>query len=421
MATSLIFPDQIKGINVERIKGTKSLKNILGYSDMTNNKIKTIYFPRNLKFIGQSVFRKFAMLSSITLPNTLETIGGGAFEDCTTLTSITLPNSLEFVGMRAFSNCASLTSAKLSNKLTSLAVGMFSGCKSLTSVTMPTPNLIKQIGYDAFSGCGELTSVTLPTSIEEIGRNAFASCGKLVVTLNRSFLTPKRIRVNPTVYTFGNVKKIRVPGRSLFFYKNIYPWSLWRDKIEPMSAKKLAFKRLITYKPLVNKEDILAQVTELSGGTLEKGYAIKSISNIRAISGGSGLVEALSGLSIKIKKREGVFTADLVLDTPGYLDATLTGAIFEKEKAFIFDKNTGTISGVTARYKTYFSTATSVAFPDQIEGVDVREIRGDSANKKNVFGGVNSTIKKIRFPKNLRTIAAYAFTECSGIIFCSDT
>ena len=104
---------------------------------------------------------------------------------------------------------------------------------------------------------------------------------------------------------------------------------------------KLAFQKLITYKTLITKEEILAALT---GDTPRKGYRLKKITNIKAVTGGADLAQELSGLAIHIKKQAGIFTADLVLRHPKYLDTTLTGVTFEKEKAFVFDKKTKTIS-----------------------------------------------------------------------------
>ena len=84
----------------------------------------------------------------------------------------------------------------------------------------------------------------------------------------------------------------------------------------------------------------------------------------------------------------------------------------KKKKPFVFDKSTGTISGVTPKYKTYFSKATSVTFPNQIEGVNVEVITGDKASLVNVFGANNNTIQTIRLPRNLKTIKYAAFAKC---------
>ena len=165
---------------------------------------------------------------------------------------------------------------------------------------------------------------------------------------------------------------------------------------------------------MLTPEDIIAELTDLSGTPLEAGYTLKALSGLQEVSGGPGLAE-ISGLSIKIKKREGSFTADLVLAHPLYLEMTLTGVTFKKEKAFVFDKSTGTISSVTAKYKAYFKTATEVTFPDQIEGVDVTVLKGIGAFNSVFDDNNNTTIKTIHLPRNLKTIGVNTFSKCRAL------
>ena len=146
------------------------------------------------------------------------------------------------------------------------------------------------------------------------------------------------------------------------------------------------------------------------------GVAIKRITNLQAVSGGPNLAE-ISGLSIKIKKREGAFTADVVLEHPLYLDITITGASFTKEKAFVFDKNNKAITGIMLQYRKHFETSTSVTFPDQIDGINVEEIKGvmyGSGNYENVFRG-GSMIQTIHLPKNLKIIGKGAFMSLQSL------
>ena len=123
-----------------------------------------------------------------------------------------------------------------------------------------------------------------------------------------------------------------------------------RQKIQP---KKLAFDRIVTYKAFITPQYIIPRIKDLSGAPVTGGYSLKRIANIGALSGASDMAE-ISGIAIKIKEQEGVFAANLILQHPLYLDFTITGAEFEKEKAFIFNEREKAIVGVTPKYEAYF-------------------------------------------------------------------
>ena len=103
--------------------------------------------------------------------------------------------------------------------------------------------------------------ITLPASIKTIGKQAFKACTKLTATIKQA--DPAQI-TSVAVDAFDDVEKILVPASSVAAYKAASRWSKWRDKIFAIPVKKLAL-RLTTYKTLLTPEDIVAQVTELSG------------------------------------------------------------------------------------------------------------------------------------------------------------
>ena len=447
-ATEVTFPDEIDGVQVEVIKGRLGNNisyNVFGAS--TNQyKIKTIHLPKNLKTVGAYAFASLRKLTAINLPPSVTTVGKSAFGTCLLLSSVTMPAvttieengfiscaissvnmpAVKTIGNDAFRGTLALTSVTMPAVKT-IGNSAFRDCQNLTSVTMP---VVKTIGNAAFNSCRSLTSVELPAivtinitafnfcmgltsitigkSIKTFEKAAFAYARHAVVTLKQP--DPNEItKVDKT--SLASVKRIEVPKNSVTAYRTHSNWSRWASKIFAMSARKLSFKRLtVSNKTLITKEDITKRIAD------KKGYTLKAISGLQAVSGGPGLVE-LSGdshLSIAIKKAAGIFTADLVFEHPEYLDTTITGATFEKkEPVYVFDEKTGTISGVTAQYKTYFSTAASVTFPDEIDGVEVEVIQGfdPGGQSKNVFGvRASRNIKTIRLPKNLKIIGGVAFS-----------
>ena len=315
-------------------------------------------------------------LSFAVIPDSVTRIGTEAFGSCVGLKSIKIPNSLVAIDSEAFKGCTGLATVTLPKKITTLGEGAFSKCSALASINLPIS--LTAVARNVFEGCTALTSMALPTSIKTIGGSAFQSATNLVVTIKQP--NPSQI-TSVNANAFDDVKGIRVPKSSLNIYQKAVPWSKWKDKMVSVSSKELYFDGLFTYKKVIPPGDILAQVRELSGAFLGEGYSLKRISNIKALSGGSDIAE-VSGISIKIKKQAGIFTADLVLQHPLYLDMTITGALFQREEAFIFDDKEKAIIGVTPKYANIFSTATEITFPDQINGINVEEIRGDMENQE---------------------------------------
>ena len=166
----------------------------------------------------------------------------------------------------------------------------------------------------------------------------------------------------------------------------------------------MVFNKLdFLYKNVITKEDIYKQVTGPKAG-----YTIRAITGLKEVSG-TNLIE-LSGTSIKIKKNTGIFTANIVLQHPNYLDTTITGATFErKEHIFVFDEKTGTITGIKKNVKT----PRDIVIPDQINGIEVEHIGNNAFASDNPRGsGVPVTVI---LPKNLKTIGARAFYACLGL------
>ena len=202
--TVLTFPDQINGVDVERIMGNDAaVQNVFDDTTVGGNNIQEIHLPKNLKAIGERAFFAFDKLTSITIPNSVTIIEKSAFLMCSNLTSITIPDRVTTIGRGAFSMCSQLTSVTLSNTLTS-------------------------IGRFAFHRCTNLTSITIPNSVTRIGVVAFNGCTKLVVTIEQT--DPTKIRVAHT--TFNSVLKIKVPAASLGAYQRAARWRAWAGKME---------------------------------------------------------------------------------------------------------------------------------------------------------------------------------------------
>lgn len=161
--TSLIFPDTVTFIEfAEGASGT-----------LTNNKLKKLVLPKNLKIIGDELFGGAVNLTELVLPENLEEIGVGAFTEigCDTKTgikSIVFPKKLKKIGGLAF------------------YVG-----KNIQSITIPES--VEYIGGQAFGLCENLVSVTMPKKQIEYGGDAFIDCPKLTLK--------ERKKIKDTGYT----------------------------------------------------------------------------------------------------------------------------------------------------------------------------------------------------------------------------
>ena len=159
--------------------------------------------------IGESAFRNWSGLTSITIPNSVTSIGKYAFNECSSLASIEIPNSVTSIGSNAFASCESLTSIDIPNSVTSIGDLTFQYCSGLTSITIP--DSVTSIGNYAFEGCRSLTSATVKAITPPIlGSNIFINTPSSLV--------------------------IYVPAESVDAYKAYGGWSNFADKIQAIPS-----------------------------------------------------------------------------------------------------------------------------------------------------------------------------------------
>lgn len=183
-------------VDIVRLKGSlnaedwKTIKNMTGlsYLDMTettvteipaeaftNNRIKTIKWPANLKVIGGKAFYDKSLRGHLVLPETLDSIGPSAFYR-NSIDSVSMPHKQIAFANDIFRENPNLTKVEFNSCASYMTNNMFYSCKKLRSVS--GMECVKTIGGSVFAECDSLRTVgnIVPTTI---GQYAFYNCKKL--------------------------------------------------------------------------------------------------------------------------------------------------------------------------------------------------------------------------------------------------
>ena len=158
----IVIPSQIDGKDVTRIAEEAF------YVPDGQSKLRSVYVPDSVKFIGQGAFKECSKLQLIRLPF----IGDGGENthvgyifgaDKYDKNALNIPTSLEMIvvgeGEKAVADRA------------------FYGVKSVEAIVLLG---VKSIGKFAFYECDQLCYVGLPETLESIGDYAFSICQALV-------------------------------------------------------------------------------------------------------------------------------------------------------------------------------------------------------------------------------------------------
>ena len=104
---------------------------------------------------------EFATLSAVVLPDNLKKIGFLAFAD-SKLKSIYIPGTVEFIGNQAFSYCPELENVALGSGASVLDSAVFYGSTALKSVSVP--DTVREIGELSFLDTGNACLITTENS-----------------------------------------------------------------------------------------------------------------------------------------------------------------------------------------------------------------------------------------------------------------
>lgn len=210
--------------------------------------------------IGNEVFYRNKLLTSITIPESIESIGDFAFDACN-ISKIELPSSLKKIGKYAFSG-TNIETIIIPTSVTSIKTPFICNCSYLTKVivedgnsffdsrdncnavietltntliagcrTTVIPKGVIAFGDNAFRECQYLEEYTIPEWITSIGIYAFMHCSfltKLYSYIRQPF------KVAPT--TFENVPTssatLYVPKGTKEVYQSTEGWNVFKNILE---------------------------------------------------------------------------------------------------------------------------------------------------------------------------------------------
>ena len=142
----------------------------IGSDALSSTGLDIIYFPKELRELGNNALLGSTSLKEIDLTNCdkLETIGKQAF--FAVLCEVQLPNSVKTIGAEAFSY-SDITKLTLPNSLKSIREKLFAGCKKLEYVYVPSS--VTSCASDAFSDCINLKTIDVPKLGRFLGIKGF--------------------------------------------------------------------------------------------------------------------------------------------------------------------------------------------------------------------------------------------------------
>ncbi len=127
-------------------------------------KLQSVFLSENIETIGREAFCYCKALSVIDFPEGLKTVEDNAFYACSSLRTMTIPASLVYGSF----NYSGLTSVRLTDGIA--IVPCFAYCEGITELDIP--DSVVEIQDDAFYETG-ITDIKLPSGLKRIGKNAF--------------------------------------------------------------------------------------------------------------------------------------------------------------------------------------------------------------------------------------------------------
>ena len=187
--------------------------------------LETLNAP-NVTSISDEAFDGCSKLTSVSLPKLTET-SNRAFSSCTLLTDVHAPG-LARIGVETFRYCEKLKNINTS-AIQNIGESAFQGCSLLSDVDLSN---VLSIGVTAFYNCTSITELDCH-NVQSIGKQAFYNCKNLSKFTVRSSTVP---RLGTGVFTGTSTDlEINVPNELLDEFKSATNWSVYADRIKPIS------------------------------------------------------------------------------------------------------------------------------------------------------------------------------------------
>lgn len=404
------------------IGGTGEMENAQILVSPESETVKAVVIEDGVTSIGETAFRGFTALESVTVPKSVTKIGGNAFIGCYALTGFTVdegnpayssangvlfnkdkttlvmypaaktgefsvPDSVAAIDLFALFGCSGLTGFTVGegNTVYSSLNGVLFSKDGETLILYPfgrpdeaysAPDGVKEIAAYAFGGCKNLKRLTIPGSVETIGDSAFSVCtGLKDVTI---FEGVKTIG-HDTFYRCTSLESITLPNSITKTGENVF------DRCT--SLKNVTLSEGLTR----IEKNLFSECTSLESFSIPK--------NITEI--GVDVFDKCTGLkSVTADENNVAFSSE-------------DGVLFNKDKTSLViypegknDKTYVIPNGVTKIEFSAFSRCenlTDVIFPDGVAEIE----RYAFARCKN--------LTSVTFPNGLKKINERAFFECDKL------
>ena len=180
-ALTIIIPSEYKGLPIVGIKDE---------AFVGREKIKKIFLPDTITYIGEAVFKNCKGLTSIKIPNSVISIGRYVFFGCSSLKSIIIPDSVTTMGKAIFENSTNLESVTIpfvGDGINNAYLGYMFGADSQLSNSEYVPSSLKEVIITkatiiddfAFANCQSLKKVVIPDSVTTMGKAIFENSTNL--------------------------------------------------------------------------------------------------------------------------------------------------------------------------------------------------------------------------------------------------
>ena len=236
----ICFPSGMVRMGADAFRGCTSLKHLPlppvqkvgdgAFASCTG--LETVSFSDETEEIGADAFRGCRSLVSVSFPRGLTRIGPSAFRECVNLRELRFASTaLEQIADQAFCGCYSLVSVGFPGTFRTLGEAAFEDCTYLR--TLQFPEGMTELESTPFPNCS-FERVTFPSTMRRIGNLAFQRCAKLEV-LQVKAPTPPEVtgyveeQDDAPMSIPTGIKKIIVPGNSMFAYMNAPAWLYYLD------------------------------------------------------------------------------------------------------------------------------------------------------------------------------------------------